>query len=151
MPKHGYGRGAECSVRRGWKLANGRWATEDPNPGQQKVEDQRIAEEGKKIIAAKMQDDFVEAVQAVRALEDGDEEDFYPIEAPEEPEEDARPVKRAKADVPAGLLGGEALDNIKYYADLARKQAEEARTRKVPAPKGGMALLGGYDSGDDSD
>lgn len=131
-----------------------RWATEDPNPGQQKAEDKRIAEEGRKVIASKIQDEFVEAVQSVRALEEGDEQDFYPIEAPDEPEEedDERPAKRARADEPTGLLGGEALDNIKYYAELARKQAEEARKRKAPAPKAsGMALLGGYSSGDDSD
>lgn len=134
------------------EVLNVRWATEDPNPGQQKVEDKKIAEEGKKIIASKMQDDFVEAVQAVRALEEGDEEDFYHIEATEELDEDDRPAKRVKSDGDSGLLGGEALDNIKYYAELARKQAEEARKRKVPAAKAtGVALLGGYGSDEDSD
>lgn len=109
-----------------------------------------------------MDEGLIEATQTLRALEDGDEEDFYPIEPsrPEEAEEEERPQKRirngedsngshAKA---TGLLGGEALENLRYYAEQRRKQAEEEqeRKRKVPA-KTGMSLLGGYGSDDDSD
>jgi hypothetical protein len=89
----------------------------------------------------------------LRALEEGNEADYYPIEAPDEPEElDERPAKRARADEPqGGILGGDALENIKFYAEMARKNAAEERSRKVPAKATGMALLGGYSSGDESD
>jgi hypothetical protein len=49
-----------------------------------------------------------------------------------------------------GMLGGEALENIRFYAEMSRKQAEEERKRKVPV-KTGMSLLGGYSSGDETD
>ena len=116
-----------------------------------------------------MDENLIEATQTLRALEDGDVEDFYPIEAsrPEEvEEEDERPQKRIRngdsnggsapttngASAKAGLLGGDALENIRYYAEMSRKQAEEdkERKRKVP-PKSGMSLLGGYGSDGDSD
>jgi len=149
------------------EILNVRWATEDPNPGGKKAEDDRIAREGRKVIASKLDENLVEAAQTLRALEEGNEDEFYPIEASEEVEEveDHRPAKRARGETsnsgssapapgPAGILGGDTLENIKYYAEMARKQAEEARTRKTPAtaakPKAtGVALLGGY--GSDSD
>lgn len=132
-----------------------RWATEDPNPGGKAAEDKRIAQEGRKVIASKLEDNLIEASQTLRALEDGDIDDLYEIEQQPEVSEDTRPAKRSKAEdgkpaPKAGLLGGDTLENIKYYAELARKQAEEDRTRKVPA-KAGMGLLSGYGSGDDSD
>jgi hypothetical protein len=101
-----------------------------------------------------LDEDLIEATQTLRALEDGDEEDFYPIEASKPDTEEDRPVKRIRngdgPEVKAGMLGGEALENIRYYAELRRKQAEEERKRKVPV-KTGMSLLGGYGSDDDSD
>lgn len=119
-----------------------------------------------------MDENLIEATQTLRALEDGDVQDFYPIEAsrPDDLDEvDERPQKRLRkgesnggsaapttnggtSTGKAGLLGGEALENIRYYAEMSRKQAEEdkERKRKVP-PKSGMSLLGGYGSGDDSD
>ena len=108
-----------------------------------------------------LDEDLIEATQTLRALEDGDEEDFYPIEAskPDQEDEDQRPIKRIRNgngdgdDAPAvksGMLGGEALENIRYYAELRRKQAEEERKRKVPV-KTGMSLLGGYGSDEESD
>lgn len=139
-----------------------RWATEDPNPGEKKAEDKRIAKEGQKVIASKLDENLIEAAQSLRALEDGDVEDLYHIEASEDVPApatrsgggggDERPAKKARTadNGPEGLIGGDALDNIKYYAEMARKQAEEERTRKAPAkPAAGMALLGGY--GSDSD
>lgn len=107
-----------------------------------------------------LDEDLIEATQTLRALEDGDEEDFYPIEASKPDQDDERPVKRTRngngegdADGPAvksGMLGGEALENIRYYAELRRKQAEEERKRKFPV-KTGMSLLGGYGSDEESD
>ena len=133
-----------------------RWATEDPNPQEKIDEQKRIAEQGQKAIAGMLDENLVEATQALRALEDGDEEDFYPIEpsAPSpEPAEEERPAKKSKGENGSvtGLLGADAIDNIKFYADMARKQAEEDRRRKVPAKAGMAGLLGGYGSGDESD
>lgn len=133
-----------------------RWATEDPNPGEKKLEDKRIAIEGNRVIASKLDPQLVEASQSLRALEEGNEADYYPIEAQaeEQEEEDERPTKRARGDdanAGGGILGGDALENIKFYAEMARKQAEEERNRKVPPKSTGMALLGEYGSGDESD
>jgi hypothetical protein len=144
------------------EILNVRWATEDPNPGGKKAEDERIIREGRKVIASKLDENLVEAAQTLRALEEGNTADFYHIEASDEIEE--RPAKRARgagagagaasepaAKAPAaGLLGGDTLDNIKYYAEMARQQAQEARRKPAPAavPKG-VALLGDY--GSDSD
>jgi len=148
-----------------------RWATEDPNPQQKIDEQKRIAEQGQEAIKGMLDENLVEATQALRALEDGDEEDFYPIEASVPEVDDEPPAKRAKAgptngprdattaaveaprSADIGMLKGDALDNIRYYAEMARKQAEEDRKRKVPAAKKvDMAgLLGGYGSGDESD
>ncbi|WVQ84889.1 pre-mRNA-splicing factor CWC2 [Cryptococcus sp. DSM 104549] len=139
----------------GEEILNVRWATEDPNPGEKKAEARRIEQIGTKAIAAQLDENLVEATQAVRALEEGEEEDFYHIEASkpedeEEEEDDARPAKKVKG---AGdFFDSDALDNIKYYAELARKQAEErVKERKVPAKPAGISLLGGYGSGDESD
>ena len=151
-----------------------RWATEDPNPGQKRAEEQRILAEGQKAISGMMDEGLIEATQTLRALEDGDVEDFYPIEASrpdDQDEEDERPQKRIRngdtggsgnasaaattngsgsGASKAGLLGGEALENIRYYAEMSRKQAAEDQERKRKLPsKGGMSLLGGY--GSDSD
>jgi hypothetical protein len=119
---------------------------------------------------------LVEAAQTIRALEDEDVEDYYPIEASRSspsPEPVARPSKRIRVGDaegeangrprvagaanggPAGLLDEDAMENLRFYAELARKQAEETKAKKaapVPAGKAGMAsLLGGYGSGDESD
>jgi len=151
------------------EVLNVRWATEDPNPGEKVAEEKRIQEMGQKAISGMLDEELIEATQTLRALEDGDEEDFYPIEASrpedeadvedEEDEEDAPPpVKKARnGDTNGsgkggnGLLHGEALENIKFYAEMARKQAEEQRQRKIPVKPVGMALLGGYESGHETD
>ena len=139
-----------------------RWATEDPNPGEKVAEDKRLEELGRKQIAGKIDENLVEAAQTVRALEEGDEEDFYPIEdsVPDEPEE--RPSKRARADEDHaatngssnghlreknGFFSADTMDNLKFYAEMTRKQAEKAT---VAPAKTGMALIGGYGSGDES-
>ncbi|ADV24154.1 pre-mRNA-splicing factor CWC2 [Cryptococcus gattii E566] len=140
----------------GDEILNVRWATEDPNPGEKIAEEKRIEEIGQKAIAGMLDEDLVEATQAVRALEDGDVEDFYHIEASkpeedEEEEEENRPAKKGKSE--GGFFNADALDNIKFYAEMVKKQAEEERekARKVPTKQVGMSLLGGYGSGDESD
>ena len=150
-----------------------RWATEDPNPGEKIAEDERIKEVGEKAIAGMLDEELVEAAQTLRALEDGDVEDFYPIEAskPEEEveAESSRPTKRIRngsaengADAPSGdrrpaaaegIFSADTIDNLRFYAEMTRKQAEEDRLkqRKVPPKPAVASLLGGYGSDGDSD
>ncbi|WWC71836.1 pre-mRNA-splicing factor CWC2 [Kwoniella pini CBS 10737] len=151
----------------GEEILNVRWATEDPNPGEKKREAARIQEMGEKAIAGMLDEDLVEATQTIRALEEGDTEDFYHIEQskPEEKEDEGipdqqeeRPTKKVKSSNAGGggFFDADALDNLKFYAEIAKKQALEnqdrVKERKVPAKPVGMAsLLGGYGSDDDSD
>ncbi len=155
-----------------------RWATEDPNPVAIKHEKRRIETLGKDGIARQIDSNLVEAVQSIRTLEDGETENFYPIEASggndDDGDDDQRQSKRARVDdsisggAGGGIFGKDAMENIKYFADMARKQAEEARasiggpgtgmgTTSKPAggasaakaKAGGLGALGGY--GSDSD
>lgn len=126
----------------------GRWAIEDPNPQEVRNEAKRIEEMGKEAIKGMLDEGIVEAAQTIRALEDGDEEDFYPIEGDEADEEEDRPAKRSRPE--GALLSEEAMENLRFYAELSRKQAAVKRPVAKPAT-GGLAGLGGYSSGDDSD
>lgn len=148
-----------------------RWATEDPNPTEKIAEEKRIQEEGQKAISGMLDDNIIEASQTLRALEDGDTEDFYPIEAsrdsPSPEPEDARPAKRIRngesdsngsgANGGAkqnGLFSADAMDNVRFYAEMARRQVEEDRAAKRAAPPAKpnvTSMLGGYGSGDESD
>ena len=134
-----------------------RWATEDPNPTEKVAEDKRIEEEGQKAISGMLDENLVEAAQTLRALEDGDEQDFYPIEssAPEPDDYDERPSKRSKSGgLGKGMFDDEAMENMRFYAEMARKQAvdEADRRRKLPSKPAGVAsLLSGYGSGNESD
>ncbi|CAD6571212.1 MAG: Pre-mRNA-splicing factor [Tremellales sp. Tagirdzhanova-0007] len=139
------------------EILNVRWATEDPNPTEKVAEDKRIEEEGQKAISGMLDENLVEAAQTLRALEDGDEQDFYPIEssAPEPDDYDERPSKRSKSGgLGKGMFDDEAMENMRFYAEMARKQAvdEADRRRKLPSKPAGVAsLLSGYGSGNESD
>lgn len=119
-----------------------------------------------------LDDGLIEASQTLRALEDGDVEDFYPIEAsrssPSPEPADARPAKRirngdaepARISNGNGAIGGiglfsaDAMDNVRFYAEMARKQAEEDRAaakQAKPSKPNVVSMLGGYGSGDESD
>lgn len=116
---------------------------------------------GQKAISSMLDEGLVEATQTLRVLEEGDEEDFYPIEPSVPSPEPERPTKKARSDKmitngsqepsggKLGMFSADAIDNIKFYAEMARKQAEEAKEKQKPQT--GMALLGGYGSDDDSD
>ena len=140
-----------------------RWATEDPNPTSQIEERKRLEEIGREGITSKIgvHSDLIEAVQAVKTLEDGDLEDLYPIPDPlqedEEPTSKRARIEGAPASAPqqGGLFGGDAMENIKYFADLARQQAQQQQQQQQeakkaqPAKPNASALVGGY--GSDSD
>lgn len=153
-----------------------RWATEDPNPRSIVDERQRLEELGKAGITSKIDvhADLVEAVQAVKALEDGDVDDLYPIPDPSREQqedngdgEELPPSKRMRLEngpgsggappssasaVGGGLFGGDAMENIKYFADLARQQAQQQQaangktTTSAASKPNASALVGGYGS-----
>jgi hypothetical protein len=87
----------------------------------------------------------------VKTLEDGDVEDLYPIPDPlQEPEQEDEAAPAAKRQKTEGLFSGDAMDNIKYFADLARAQAQQRAKAPVEKAKpSASALVGGY--GSDSD
>lgn len=131
------------------------------------AEKRRIETQGKEAIAGKIDENLIEAVQAVGALEEGREQDFYPIAQEDASDEGAeRGGKRLRLENGSavnggvdqepeqknGILGGAALENLLYYAEMAKKQAEEMKqTKKQAAPKPGMGLLGGYGSDSEED
>ena len=53
------------------KIPNVRWATEDPNPVQKVAEKRRLENMDQEAIKARMDPRIVDAMRAVRALEDG--------------------------------------------------------------------------------
>jgi hypothetical protein len=131
------------------------------------AEKRRIETQGKEAIAGKIDENLIEAVQAVGALEEGREQDFYPIAQEDASDEGAeRGGKRLRlengwaanggvnqeTEQKNGILGGAALENLLYYAEMVKKQAEEMKqTKKPAAPKAGMGLLGGYGSDSEED
>jgi hypothetical protein len=134
---------------------------------QKRSEKRRIEDQGKEAIAGKIDGNLIEAVQAVGALEEGREEDYYPI-AQADDEGDQRAGKRLRledgsasngagngdtsSEAKNGILGGGALENLLYYAELAKKQAEEIKKANKPAvPKTAVGLLGGYGSESEDD
>jgi hypothetical protein len=88
------------------EILNVRWATEDPNPTSKVAEKRRLEETGRAAIQARMDPRIVDAMRAVKALEDGvllDEEGNL-IEGPPDgedgQEEDGeQPSKRRRMDV----------------------------------------------------
>ena len=64
-----------------------RWATEDPNPTSKVAEKRRLEELGTEAIQAKLDPRMVDAVRAIRALEDGEEVPLAPEEFDDEEEE----------------------------------------------------------------
>src|ERR1700722_8526207 len=70
------------------EILNVRWATEDPNPETKVAEKRRLEEIGQEAVRARMDPRIVDAVRAVRALEDGDQldSDGHLIEGSEESE-----------------------------------------------------------------
>lgn len=149
------------------EILNVRWATEDPNPTSKVAEKRRLEDMGREAIQAKMDPRIVDAVRAVRALEDGTEQD-------DEMEEDGRETKRqrliedsSRSPSPqeysppppqeqpqpsSGILSADALEGLKYFAEIRKKNglgatAPPPRAAAAPAPTG--LGLGDYASDDE--
>ena len=148
------------------EILNVRWATEDPNPVQKVAEKRRLEDMGQEAIKARMDPRIVDAMRAVRALEDGvtvdddaDEQNVY-IEQQDEPESKRRRLDLETGDVrsespspppnAAGLLSADTLEGLKYFAQIrSRHGFLPTQHRSPPLPsKTGLGLA---DYGSDED
>ncbi|KAI0783912.1 hypothetical protein BC629DRAFT_1518078 [Irpex lacteus] len=107
------------------EILNVRWATEDPNPVSKVAEKRRLEEMGQEAIQARMDPRIVEAMRAVRALEEG-----------------RRHTPPAEPPKPTGLLSADTLESLKYFSQIRQQHSVPAAHR---------IGLGGYGSDDDDD
>ena len=147
------------------EILNVRWATEDPNPVQKVAEKRRLEDMGQEAIKARMDPRIVDAMRAVRALEDGvtvdedvDEQNEY-IEQEDEPESKRRRLDLENGNVhsdspspppnAAGLLSADTLEGLKYFAQI-RSQHGFLPTQRSP-PLLSKTGLGLADYGSEED
>lgn len=145
------------------EILNVRWATEDPNPVSKVLERERLEEVGRKAIQERMDPKIIEAMRAVRALEDeevldnGEEEgpQVSEIHTLEDAEEDERDPKRRRLALPepiedkpkaVGLLSADTMEGLKYFAEIRKRQAQNAPP--VKSASNGL-LAADYGSDDD--
>ncbi|KAL1949572.1 hypothetical protein VTO73DRAFT_8453 [Trametes versicolor] len=149
------------------EILNVRWATEDPNPTSKVAEKRRLEDMGREAIQAKMDPRIVDAVRAVRALEDGTEQDDEMEEDGREtkrqrliedssrspsPQEYSPPPQQEQPQPNSGILSADALEGLKYFAEIRKKNglgvtAPPPRAAAAPAPTG--LGLGDYASDDE--
>jgi hypothetical protein len=153
------------------EILNVRWATEDPNPESKKAEKRRLEDLGQEAIKDRMDPRVIEAMRAVRALEEGaslDDSGYLVEEADEddEDEEGGRDAKRRRLAIeegslpppqqqqppqPTGLLNADTLESLKYFAEIRQKNGSipTAQAKKAPvapsAPGLGLADYGSDD------
>jgi hypothetical protein len=151
------------------EILNVRWATEDPNPTSKVAEKRRLEEIGQAAIRARMDPRVVDAMQSVRALEEGreyhmdggfedmdQEEDGGPdgkrrrIEGPETDEpavvEEPSEAPEPKTEGPQGLLSSETLESLRYFSELRRRNG--AAPASAPAPAKVQPIPAGLGLGD---
>jgi hypothetical protein len=156
------------------EILNVRWATEDPNPTSKVAEKRRLEEIGQAAIKARMDPRVVDAMQSVRALEEGREyhaeDDLMDedLEAGDDgPEGKRRRIEMPETDdpegmeepsepqeqKPQGLLNAETLESLRYFSELRRQNGAApvpapAPSTKVQRPAAGLGL-GDYGSDDE--
>ncbi|KZT01528.1 uncharacterized protein LAESUDRAFT_745353 [Laetiporus sulphureus 93-53] len=155
------------------EILNVRWATEDPNPVSKVEEKRRLEEIGREAIQARMDPRIVDAVRALRALEDGDILDEGVEEVQEEGDGEPQAKKRRldiegapdtqlereqgheeeeQSPQPTGLLSADTLESLKYFAEIQKRNGLGGKVvRAVPAPKPPSDGLGLADYGSDED
>lgn len=145
------------------EILNVRWATEDPNPVQKVAEKRRLEDMGQEAIKARMDPRIVDAMRAVRALEDEDvldEDGLELLEAGGEPDDEPG-AKRRRIDVddnsppppdvppqPMGLLSADTLEGLKYFAEI-RKRNGAVQSKAANPPRTPGLGLADYGSDDD--
>ncbi|EIN09949.1 hypothetical protein PUNSTDRAFT_66970 [Punctularia strigosozonata HHB-11173 SS5] len=154
------------------EILNVRWATEDPNPQSKIDERKRLEEEGQKAIRERMDPRIVEAMQSIRALEEG-----APSSGPLQIEDgaddgDERATKRRRLEIedapeqtseddddteetpppppqPSGLLSIDTLEGLKYFAQIREQRGAppaKAATRIPAKPLTGGLGVADYGS-----
>jgi len=96
------------------EILNVRWATEDPNPTSKVLETQRLEDVGQRAIAEKMDERVVEAVRAVKALEDASRPEG----------EEAEPEEELEYLLPEEILAEEVQGDFEER-DARKRDAEE--------------------------
>ncbi|KAI0833590.1 hypothetical protein BC628DRAFT_1426246 [Trametes gibbosa] len=118
------------------EILNVRWATEDPNPTSKVAEKRRLEDMGREAIQSKMDPRIVDAVRAVRALEDG-------VELEDE---------EIQFQTNSGILSADALEGLKYFAEIRKKNglgpAAPSKATAIAPPPAGLGLAE-YDSDDE--
>jgi hypothetical protein len=149
------------------EILNVRWATEDPNPVQKVAEKRRLEEMGQEAIRARMDPRIVDAMRAVRALEDGDvlEQDgeyvkWYTNDAAEDGPDPKRRRLEIESPPPSlpddeppeeepkaiGLLSSDTLQSLKYFAEIRKRNGTLQVPKPAPVTKRGDLGLAGYGS-----
>jgi hypothetical protein len=136
------------------EILNVRWATEDPNPVQKVAEKRRLEDIGQEAIRARMDPRIVNAMRAVRALEDGDmltEDGLEAVEGEEvvdpsskRPRLEAEPSPEEESPQPAGLLTADTMEGLKYFAEIRKRNGfgpAPSKTPVLPKPPPGLGLL----------
>ncbi|KAG6830046.1 hypothetical protein H0H92_002464 [Tricholoma furcatifolium] len=146
------------------EILNVRWATEDPNPVSKVAEKRRLEVMGQEAIQARMDPRIVDAMRAVRALEDGDvldddeqvNEEADGLDREEEPSSKRRKVEQEPSpQEPAqssGILSADTLEGLKYFAQIRQRNGaapEVPRARPAAAPAGLNLADYGSDEEDD--
>lgn len=146
------------------EILNVRWATEDPNPVQKVAEKRRLVDMGQEAIKARMDPRIVDAMRAVRALEDGVEvdDDAEDLDDYKEPESKRRRLGLESGDVrsgtpsppppnTAGLLSADTLEGLKYFAQIrSRHGFPPAQQRQPPLPSNTGLGLADYGSDEEA-
>lgn len=149
------------------EILNVRWATEDPNPVQKVAEKRRLEDMGQEAIRARMDPRIVDAMRAVRALEDGDALDddgeLQEMDGEQEEEDNEPDAKRRKIEAEGplepeqppqltGLLTADTLEGLKYFAEIRKRNGGPPPTvKKGIAPSLPPTGLGLADYGSDED
>jgi hypothetical protein len=149
------------------EILNVRWATEDPNPVQKVAEKRRLEEIGQEAIKARMDPRIVDAMRAVRALEDGDilDDEGEVAEDPESGDSGDPEPKRRRIELPLpqeatskpppqplGLLSADTIEGLKYFAEIRKRNGVSAViNRKAMPPKPLTSGLGVADYGSDEE
>jgi len=134
------------------EILNVRWATEDPNPTSKVAERERLEELGQKAIQERMDPEIIEAMRAVRALEDGEPlpdeeqddglttEELELLENGGHDEDRAPKRRRLEAPPPSqdkpkgiGLLSADTLEGLNYFAEIRKRQSAAVPAVKVAA------------------
>ena len=154
------------------EILNVRWATEDPNPVSKVSEKRRLEEMGQEAIQSRMDLGIVDAMRAVRALEEGREMDMDEEQEQEEGGDGEPDPKRPRLALengdpsadgegismpvtgpnPPSLLTADALEGLKYFSDIRKRLAGGATPPSkpsVPTPSNGLGLAD-YGSDDDN-